>query len=125
MSHLEDFEAQAPIDVWGEAVRARTIRGERMSMALVELAPDAVVPEHRHEHEQMGFVVRGSVTFTVDGETRDLGPGGTWCIPSNAPHDVITGPDGALVVDVFAPVREDWDQLPHIEPRPIERLGFR
>lgn len=119
MSHLVDLDAVPPVDVWGDSVRARSVNGERLTLALVELAPGSVVPEHRHENEQMGMVVSGSVTFTVDGETRTLGPGGTWRIPSNRPHDVVTGPDGALVVDVFAPAREDWDALPHIAPRPV------
>lgn len=119
MSYLVDLDAVPPIDVWGEAVRARSVSGERLTLALVELAPGAVVPEHRHEAEQMGMVVSGSVTFTVDGETRTLGPGGTWCIPSDRPHDVVTGPEGALVIDVFAPTRADWEAMPHIAPRPI------
>ena len=119
MSYLVDLDAVPPLDVWGEAVRARSVNGERLTLALVELAPGAVVPEHRHENEQMGMVVSGSVTFTVDGETRTLGPGGTWRIPSNLPHDLLTGPDGALVVDVFAPGRDDWEAMPHIAPRPV------
>ena len=123
MSHLVDFDAVPPFDVWGESVRARSVNGERLSLAIVELAPGSVVPEHRHEHEQLGMVVTGSVTFTVDGETRELGPGGTWRIPSNRPHDVVTGPDGALVIDIFAPVREDWEAMPRLEPRPVRWLG--
>ena len=123
MSYLVDLDAVPPVDVWGDSVRARSINGERLTLALVELAPDSVVPEHRHENEQMGMVVSGSVTFTVDGETRTLGPGGTWRIPSNRPHDVVTGPAGALVVDVFAPTRADWDALPHIAPRPVTWPG--
>jgi quercetin dioxygenase-like cupin family protein len=120
LSYLVDFDAVPPVDVWGETVRARSVNGERVTLALVELAPDSVVPEHRHENEQMGMVVRGSMTFTVDGETRTLGPGGTWRIPSNHPHDAVAGPDGALVIDVFAPTRTDWDALPHLEPRPVD-----
>ncbi len=123
MSPLVDFDAVPPFDVWGESVRARAVNGERLSLAIVELAPDSVVPEHRHEHEQLGMVVSGSVTFTVDGERRTLGPGGTWRIPSNRPHHVVTGPDGALVIDVFAPVREDWQAMPRLEPRPVRWLG--
>jgi quercetin dioxygenase-like cupin family protein len=119
VSYLIDLDAVAPIDVWGEAVRARTVSGDRLTLALVELAPDAIVPEHRHENEQMGMVVSGTVTMTVDGETRTLEPGGTWRIPSNRPHDLVTGPDGALVIDVFTPIREDWDALPRVGPRPI------
>jgi unsaturated pyranuronate lyase len=119
VSYLVDLDDIPPIDVWGEAVRARSVSGERLTLALVELAPGAVVPEHRHEAEQMGMVVSGSVTFTVDGETRTLGPGGTWRIPSDRPHDVVTGPDGALVIDVFAPIRADWEAMPHVASRPV------
>ncbi len=123
MSHLVDFDTVPPVDVWGETVRARSVNGERLTLALVELAPRSIVPEHRHENEQMGMVVSGSVTFTVDGEVRTLGPGGTWRIPSNRPHDLVTGLDGALVIDVFAPAREDWDAMPHLAPRAVAWPG--
>jgi quercetin dioxygenase-like cupin family protein len=61
--------------------------------------------------------IEGAITFTIDGEQRELGPGGTWRIPSNLPHDAIAGPDGAVVVDIFAPVRADWSALPRSTPR--------
>ena len=122
-SYLIDIDDLEPIDVWGEIVRARALHGERVTLALVELAPDAVVPEHRHDNEQMGIVITGQMTFTVDGETRTLGPGGTWRIPPGRPHDAIAGPDGALVIDVFAPTRHDWDALPHGAPKPVHWSG--
>lgn len=118
MSNLVDLAAVPPFDVWGDSVRARKVEGERITLAVVELAPNAVVPEHRHAAEQLGIVIRGSVRFSVDGETRELGPGGTWRILSNRPHDVVTGPEGAIVVDVFSPTRDDWDVYPPLEPRP-------
>ena len=86
-------------------------------VAVVELDPSTVVPEHRHENEQLGIVLRGSVTFRVGDEVRDLEAGGTWRIPPNVPHDVHVGPDGAVVIDVFAPVREDWPALERLGPR--------
>lgn len=116
VSNLVDLEAVQPFDVWGEAVRARKIEGERQTLAVVELAPNAVVPEHRHESEQIGICIEGSLTFTVDGETRELGPGGTWRILSNRLHVARAGPDGAIVIDVFAPIRSDW-QFELLEPR--------
>jgi len=115
-SNLVDLATVTPFDVWGEAVRARKIEGERITLAVVELAPGAVVPEHRHESEQLGLVIEGAVHFTIDGERRDLGPGGTWRILSNRPHEVVAGPDGAIVLDVFAPTRSDWS-FPFLEPR--------
>jgi quercetin dioxygenase-like cupin family protein len=118
VSNLVDIDTVPVIDVWGETVRARRIEGERITFALVELAANAEVPEHRHENEQLGMVIEGKVTFTIDDETHELGPGGTWCIPSNAAHQVDVGPDGAVVIDIFAPTRSDWDTLPHGLARP-------
>jgi quercetin dioxygenase-like cupin family protein len=111
MSNLTDIATVPVLDLWGDTVRARRIEGERLTFALIELAPDSVVPGHRHENEQLGMVITGSVTFTIGDETRELGPGGTWQIPSDVPHQVVTGPAGAVVIDVFAPIRADWDGL--------------
>jgi unsaturated pyranuronate lyase len=115
---LVDIGTVPALDVWGDTVQARVVAGERVSLALVELAAGAIVPEHRHEHEQLGIVIEGRVTFTIDGRSRELGPGGTWRIPSNAPHDVVAGADGAIVIDIFSPVRTDWGALPRSEARP-------
>lgn len=117
MSNLRDIGNVPALDVWGDTVRARVITGDNASLALVELGPGAVVPGHQHDHEQLGMCIEGSITFTVDGERRELGPGGTWRITSGLPHDAVASPDGAIVVDIFAPVRADWASLPRSRPR--------
>jgi quercetin dioxygenase-like cupin family protein len=117
MSNLVDLDTVAPFDVWGDAVRARRIEGERITFAVVELAPNALVPEHRHPQEQLGMVITGTVRFRIDDEIRDLAPGGTWRILSDHPHEVTAGPEGAVVIDTFAPIRSDWDFELH-DPRP-------
>jgi quercetin dioxygenase-like cupin family protein len=114
---LDDLAAISPLKVW-DGVIARAVEGERLSLAVVELEPDSRVPEHSHENEQLGLVLSGSVTFRVGSESRELAPGGTWRIPSNTPHEVHTGPEGAVVIDVFAPVRADWSELAVLDPRP-------
>jgi quercetin dioxygenase-like cupin family protein len=123
VSNLVDLETVPLIDVWGETVRARRIEGERITFALVELAANAEVPEHRHDNEQLGMVVAGRVTFTIGDETRELGPGGSWRIPSGSVHHVDVGPEGAVVIDVFSPTRSDWDALPHGPARPAAWPG--
>ena len=115
MSSFKDIGDAPLLEIWGDVVRARRIQGERITFAVVELAPNAVVPEHRHEAEQLGIVITGETHFTVDGETRVLGPGGTWRILSNLPHDVVAGPEGAVLIDVFTPVRADWDDKAIVE----------
>jgi quercetin dioxygenase-like cupin family protein len=115
MSNLIDITDAPLLALWGDTVRGRRIQGERLTLAVVELAPNAVVPEHRHGHEQLGMVIKGEVDFTLDGETRHLGPGGTWRILSNLPHNVNAGPDGAVVLDIFSPTRDDWDDRAIVE----------
>jgi quercetin dioxygenase-like cupin family protein len=118
MANLRDIVDVPAVDVWGESVKARAIVGDKASLAVVELGPGAIVPEHHHAHEQIGLCIEGLITFTIDGERRELGPGGTWRIPSNLPHDAVAGPDGAVVVDIFSPARTDWDTLPPSAARP-------
>jgi quercetin dioxygenase-like cupin family protein len=118
LSNLVDLETVQPFDVWGDSVRARRVQGEKVTLAVVELAPNAVVPEHRHPSEQLGMVIEGEVDFTLDGETRHLGPGGTWRILSEKPHEVRAGAQGAVVIDVFSPIRSDWDAFELLNPRP-------
>jgi quercetin dioxygenase-like cupin family protein len=86
-------------------------------MSVVELDPGAVVAEHSHENEQLGIVLRGTMDFRVGDERRELGPGGTWCIPANTSHEATAGPHGAVVIDVFAPPRSDFRELPSVGHR--------
>lgn len=115
LGHIDDAPVLA---LWGESVRARRLQGERITLALVELDPGAVLPEHTHEAEQLGIVIRGSLRFEVDDEIRELGPGGTWRVLSNRPHQATAGPEGATVIDVFTPVRSDWDSIPMSSTKP-------
>jgi len=116
MSPFDDVRELPLRRIW-DGIHARVISGERLSLGVVELDPGAVAREHSHEHEQLGMVIRGTITFRIGDETRELGPGETWTIPSNVPHEATAGPEGAVLIDVFAPVREDWVELEPAEPR--------
>jgi quercetin dioxygenase-like cupin family protein len=116
MGGLGDLGSVQPFGIW-DGVHARPVEGKNVSFAIVELDPGACVPEHHHVHEQLGMVLRGSVRFRIGDEVQLLGPGGTWSIGSDVPHEVTAGPEGAEVLDVFAPAREDWAKLERQEPR--------
>ena len=64
------------------------------------------------------MLLAGTLRFRIAGDERRLVPGETWRIPANVPHDVAAGPEGAVALDVFAPVRSDWDALARDEPQP-------
>jgi quercetin dioxygenase-like cupin family protein len=111
MPNLVEVGEITPIQIW-EGVVGRRVDGERITVAIVELAPNAHVPEHRHPNEQCGLVIEGDVRFRIADEVRSFGPGGTWRILGDVPHELWTGPEGATVVDVFTPTRDDWDDRP-------------
>lgn len=110
MGAFDDLGDIAPQQLFA-GYRARTVHGERITMAVVEIEPGAALPEHRHENEQLGMVLQGTIVFRVGEEERELGPGGTWRIPSGTPHSATAGPDGAVALDVFTPTRDDWKAL--------------
>ncbi len=109
------FDALRPYAVW-EGVLARAVHGREITMAVVDLDPNAVVAEHHHPNEQLGFILEGELTFTIGGETRRLEAGDTYVIPADVPHDAVAGPAGAKVVDVFSPPRHDWEKALRREP---------
>lgn len=89
-------------------VRRKTL-GHGSQMLLVEftLAAGANMPTHSHPHDQVGYVLRGSMQLTIGGETHTCEAGDSYYIPGNMPHQASTVED-ALVVDVFSPPREDY-----------------
>jgi quercetin dioxygenase-like cupin family protein len=115
--NLVDLADLPPIRLF-DGVVARRVEGDRVTLAIVELEPNGVVPQHRHPYEQNGMVIEGRIRFNVDGEERDLGPGGTWRILADLPHSAVAGGEGAVVIDVCSPIRDDWNELPVVERRP-------
>jgi quercetin dioxygenase-like cupin family protein len=115
MSTFRSLKDLQPI-VLGDGIAARAVNGERLTMAVVDLEPNAVLPEHRHENEQLGFVVRGTMTMRIGNEVLELHAVDTYTIPSDVEHGAAAGPEGCTVTDVFAPVRGDWDSRERAEP---------
>jgi len=111
-SHVDSI---VPKQIWNGVV-SRGVNGEQVTFTLLELEPGKEVPEHNHLNEQVGILIEGSATFTIGDEAAEVTPGGTWVIPAHVPHSVVTGPDGAVIVEVFAPPRHDWAALETLPP---------
>lgn len=90
---------------------SRAVHGANVTLTLIELDPHSEVPEHSHVNEQLGILIQGSLTFRIGDETGVVEPGGTWCISEHVPHSVTVGPEGAVLVEVFAPPRSDWGAI--------------
>ncbi len=74
----------------------------------VRIEPNGGVPMHSHPHEQLGLVLEGQITMNIGGASTVIKQGMCYRIPGTVPHEGIAGPQGCLVVDIFAPLREDY-----------------
>jgi len=89
-------------------VTGRPIFGRGAMVNVATLGPRAIVSDHSHPHEQIGLVLEGTMELTVDGVSQELGPMDGVVIPGGVVHSARGGPDGAVMLDVFQPVREDY-----------------
>lgn len=94
-------------EIFNGTIRGHYAHLERMTIGEVHLDPDTVVPLHQHPHEQLTYVISGDFEFTVGKETTVLRPGMAAIIPGGVAHGGRTL-TACKVVDIFAPVREDY-----------------
>lgn len=88
-----------------KGVRTRTFWKDKMLMSLVELDPNSEVATHTHAEEQCGYVTKGTIEMLIGQERRLLKEGDLYHIPGNVAHQARAGPKGAVVLDVFSPIR--------------------
>lgn len=81
--------------------------GEKAMLLEVDIEPGAVVSMHEHPHQQTGRLLSGRLKFEIGGEVYELEPGDSWSIPGGVSHEA-TGIEKCLVVEMFAPPREDF-----------------
>lgn len=101
--NVEEIEPREII----EGYRARFIHSDNMTLAYWEVDAGAALPTHQHVHEQVANMLEGRFELTVDGETREVGPGEVAVIPSHVPHGGRALTD-CRILDVFHPAREDY-----------------
>ncbi len=86
---------------------ARMHHGEHMTVSFWNVDKGAALPAHRHPHEQITAIIRGTFEMTVEGEKKIIEPGHVVVIPPNATHSAAALTD-CHIMDVFSPVREDY-----------------
>lgn len=89
-------------------IELRCTSGEQTMLTFFDFTPDAVIPDHKHPHEQITYLLLGEMEMIVAGETKLLKAGDGVVIPGNIEHSakIIKGPAKAL--DAWYPRREDY-----------------
>lgn len=94
----------------GQGMQRRLIWGQQMMMARISLAAGVSVPQHRHDNEQITYLLAGEMEFRFGedgGERHHIGAGEILVIPGGMPHSAEVLAD-AEVIELFAPPRQDW-----------------
>ncbi len=89
--------------VWRETLAT----GEHLMDVRFTFQAGAVVPPHRHPHEQSSYIVSGSLRYTINDQDIVLHPGDSVVIPPNQEHWAVALAD-TIDINSFSPPREDY-----------------
>ena len=108
--------ATMPVEHIAEGIERQMIWGERIMVCRLRFAPRVVTAVHSHPHEQITLVERGRVLFTIDGIQHPASAGAVLHFPSGVSHGAALLDEGAVLIDIFSPIREEF--LPGGGPGP-------
>ena len=91
-----------------DGLETRIFPGENVMLSVVRIGPDISGVEHSHPQEQWGVLLEGSGVRTQDGVEHAVATGDFWQTPGDMPHSFRAGAEGAVVLDVFSPPREEY-----------------
>jgi len=89
-------------------VSARVFPGVHAMLSVVTLEPGAVSPVHSHPNEQWGVCLEGEWIRVQDGVEHHVKAGEFWQTPPNVPHGGRALGVRCVVLDIFAPPREEY-----------------
>jgi len=85
------------------------VAGDKIMLVEFYFAKDGIGVLHKHEdHEQIGYVARGSFEITVGNETKVVKQGDCYYAAKNVWHGVVALEDDSVLVDAFTPIRKDF-----------------
>ena len=91
-----------------DGVRTRIFPGENVMVSVVRISPNRAGEIHSHPQEQWGVMLEGSGVRIQDGVEHKVKSGDFWLTPGNIPHGFRGGPEGAVILDIFSPPRDEY-----------------
>ena len=90
-------------------VDLRLINGDNCMLTYVIMQPGAVVPDHKHPHEQVGTCIKGEGVMVCGGKQFKTIPGACWLILGGESHSWRNTSEGeTILLEAFSPPREDY-----------------
>lgn len=91
-----------------KGVSTRIFPGDQAMLSVVRLEPGSYSDEHSHPQEQWGVILEGSGVRLQDGEEHAVSAGDFWRTPGDIVHAFRAGSNGAKLLDIFSPPREEY-----------------
>ncbi len=88
----------------------RLFNGAGVQMSMLSMGPQTVFGHHNHPEEQVMIVLKGQCNEIILDGKQMMNEGDIVYLPSNMVHGGEMGAKGADVIDVFWPVRKDYQQ---------------
>jgi quercetin dioxygenase-like cupin family protein len=89
-------------------VLRRAVYLDDVMITFVDFEPNSVLPEHHHPHQQITWIVLGSMEFDLDGEKRLLKAGDGVLVKPDTPHSAVVLDEPCRALDAWHPVRDDY-----------------
>ena len=105
--NLDDLE-QGLFRQLAPGLTTRIFAGDEAMLSVVAFEPHAEGTLHSHPEEQWGVMLEGDGIRTQGGEDIPVKAGDFWRTPGGVPHTLKAGANGARVLDVFSPPREEY-----------------
>jgi quercetin dioxygenase-like cupin family protein len=97
-----------PVEQLEPGIERQMIVGENLMICRLRFAPNIVTPAHGHPHEQITFIERGRVLFTIGDKQRIAESGDVLHFPSGTWHGATMLDEEVILIDIFSPIREDF-----------------
>jgi quercetin dioxygenase-like cupin family protein len=95
-----------PSERINDKIARKLVTGDRVMLCRWTMRAGAVVPPHRHPHEQVAYMFSGRMRMRVGDRWLDCEAGDVVVIPGGVEHEA-SFPTDCEVMDVFSPPRED------------------
>lgn len=106
--NLDDLEAGVPRHL-APGITTTIYTGDHAMLSVVRFEPNSRGTLHHHPQEQWGVCLKGTGVRTQGDLDVEVAKGDFWRTPGNTPHTMQSGPDGLVVLDVFAPPRREYE----------------
>ena len=90
------------------SIKANIISAEKITLSFAGAEPNALLPAHHHENEQILIVPDGAIDFIIEGKQYKVKKGDVIVLPPNTKHGAYFSDKGARVIDIFSPPRQDF-----------------